>query len=104
RSGHFHHEGHMRATGLPSFRYGVRTVTVGRSGTPIIAAASGEVHGSNEFGDRESSWDESGESGGVALYWAALKDADHTTDVSFESDFFGTIGDVATFVDRKSTR
>jgi hypothetical protein len=98
RNGHFRHEGHMRATGFPSFRYGVRTVMVGRSGTPFIAAAGGAVHGSNEFGDRESSWDESGESVGVALYWASLKGGDHTTDVSFESDFFGTIGDVAAFV------
>jgi hypothetical protein len=88
----------MRATGFPSFQYGVRTVMAGRSGTPFIAAASGRVHGTNEFGDRESSWDESGESPGVALYWAALKGADHTTDVSFESDFFGTFGDVAAFV------
>jgi hypothetical protein len=98
RHGHFRHEGHMRATGFPSFRYGVRTVVVGRSGTPVIAAVSGEVHGSNELGDRESSWDESGESAGVALYWASLKAAEHTTDINFESDFFGTIGDVATFV------
>jgi hypothetical protein len=88
----------MRATGWPSYRYGVRTVVAGRSGTPFIAAASGEVHGTNEFGDRESSWDESGESSGVTLYWASFKDATHNTDVSFESNFFGTIGDVAAFI------
>jgi hypothetical protein len=98
RNGHFRHEGHMRATGFPSFRYGVRTVMQGRSGTPFIAAASGDVHGTNEPGSRESTWDESGDSSGVSLYWASLKGADHTTDVSFESDFFGTIGDVAVFI------
>jgi hypothetical protein len=98
RAGKYRHEGHMRATGFPSFRFGVRTVIVGRSGTPFITAASGEVHGSNEFGDRESSWDESGESGGVAQYWASLKGATPDTELNFESDFFGTIGDVAAFV------
>lgn len=98
RRGHFRHEGHMRATGFPSFRYGVRTVIQGRSGTPFIAAADGEVHGTNEPGDRESSWDVSGDSPTVALYWASLKGAEHTTDINFESDFFGTIGDVAVFV------
>jgi len=98
RTGRYRHEGHMRATGFPSFRFGVRTVIVGRQGTPFIRAASGEVHGSNEFGDRESSWDESGESGGIVQYWASLKSAAPDTQLNFESDFFGTIGDVAAFV------
>ncbi|MEP7309466.1 MAG: hypothetical protein ABJA98_28510 [Acidobacteriota bacterium] len=99
RHGHFRHEGHMRATGFPSFRYGVRTVMAGPSGTPAyVAAASGEVHGTNEFGDRESSWDDSGEQVGIKQYWVALKSGGHTTDISFQSDFFGTFGDVAAFV------
>jgi hypothetical protein len=98
RAGRYRYQGHMRATGWPSFRYGVRTVIVGRSGTPFVTAASGEVHGSNEFGDRESSWDQSGESGGVALYWASLKSAKPDTELNFESDFFGAIGDVVAFV------
>ena len=98
RNGHFRHEGHMLATGFPSFRYGVRTVMGDAAGIPFVAAASGEVHGSNEFGHDRSKWDESGESSGIKLYWAVLKGADHKTDINFESDFFGTIGDVAMFV------
>lgn len=98
RAGGYRHEGHMRATGFPSFRFGVRTVLVSRSGTPFIAAASGEVHGSNEFGDQESSWNQSGESSGVVQYWASLKGATPDTQLDFESDFFGTIGDVVAFV------
>ena len=97
RAGHWRYEGHMRATGFPSFRFGVRTV-VGGAGAPFVTAASGEVHGSNEFGDEESPWTQSGESGAVAQYWAVLKGAGHDTDVNFESDFFGTFGDVAAFV------
>ena len=88
----------MRATGFPSFRFGVRTVVAGGAGAPFVTAASGEVHGSNEFGDEESPWDQSGESGAVAQYWAVLKGAGHDTDVNFESDFFGTFGDVVAFV------
>ena len=98
RNGRYRHVGHMRATGFPSFRYGVRTVLEGQAGTPFVAAASGEVHGTNELGDRESSWDESGTSSGITLYWAALKGARHATDLNFQSDFFGSIGDVAAFV------
>lgn len=100
RAGHFHHEGHMRATGFPSFRYSMRTAVNEASGAPIVFAESGEVHGTNEFGSRESSWDKSGENGGIAQYWALLKGAEHNTEVTFETDFFGSIGDVAAFVGR----
>ncbi|MEO7271059.1 MAG: hypothetical protein ABIX28_23460 [Vicinamibacterales bacterium] len=99
RNGHFSHKGRMEATGFPSFRYGVRTVMGGRSGAPwYVATVTGEVHGSNELGHDVSTWDEGGEDNGVKLYWAALKGGEHTTDVSFESDFFGTFGDVAGFI------
>src|SRR5437868_4937310 len=50
RSGRFHHVGHMRATGFPSFTYGVRTVVAGSAGAPVVVAESGRVHGTNEFG------------------------------------------------------
>jgi len=97
RTGRSRHQGHMRATGFPSFRFGVRTV-VGPLDSPFVAAAAGEVHGTNELGDRESSWDDIDDANGFIQYWALLKGATHTTDVNFESDFFGDIGDVATFV------
>ncbi len=98
RNGRYHHIGHMRATGFPSFRYGLRTVVDGGAGAPFVAAASGDVHGTNELGDRQSDWDESGQSSGITLYWAALKGAGHRTDLNFQSDFFGSISDVAAFV------
>ena len=97
RMGRSRHQGHMRATGFPSFRFGGPTI-VGPLDSPFVAAAAGEVHGSNELGDREASWDDVSEAGGFVGYWALLKGGAHTTDVNFESDFFGDIGDVATFV------
>ena len=98
RTGHYHHEGNMRATGFPSFEYGVRTVVPGSAGTPLAVAEHGRVHGTNEFGDRESSWDTSGASPGLQLYWASYKGVQPETQINFESDFFGAIGDVAAFV------
>lgn len=98
RNGRYRHVGHMRATGFPSYRYGVRLVLEGQAGVPFVTGASGEVHGTNEFGSRESSWDESGDCCGATLYWPALKRAVHTTEVNFQSDFFGSAGDVAAFV------
>jgi hypothetical protein len=98
RNGRYRHEGHMRATGFPSFHYGVRSVLAGNAGAPIAVAVGGDVHGSNEFGDNVSSWDEVGEMGGAKLYWASLKNGNLDTQIDFDSDFFGTIGDVVTFV------
>jgi hypothetical protein len=97
RTGRSRHQGHMRATGFPSFRFGVRTV-VGPLDSRFVAAAAGEVHGTNELGDRESSRDDIDDANGFIQYWALLKGTTHTTDANFESDFFGDIGDVATFV------
>lgn len=89
----------MRATGFPSFQYGVLTTVDGGAGAPFVYHEGGEVSGTNELsGDRESSWDTSEPDFAIAQFWASLKGAKHNTDVNFESDFFGTIGDVATFI------
>ena len=76
----------MLATGFPSFRYGVRTVMGDAAGIPFVAAASGKVHGSNEFGHDRSKWDESGESSGIKFYWAVSKGANQKT-ASISSPF-----------------
>lgn len=98
RNGRYRHQGHMNASGFPSFRFGVRTILAGSAGAPFVIVQSGEVHGTNEFGDRESSWDETKEDGSVRLHWASLKASSPDTQIDFESDLFGAIGDVAAFV------
>src|SRR5262245_35102308 len=98
RDGSVRHQGHMRATGFPSFTFGVRTVLVNDTGVPAVAAASGRVHGTNEPGDRESSWDQSVPNPLVALHWAALKRSRPETSINWDADFVGTIGDVLGFV------
>jgi hypothetical protein len=97
RGGSVRHQGHMRATGFPSFTFGVRTVLVNDAGIPAVATASGRVHGTNEPGDREFSWDQSGPNPLVALHWAAMKRSRPETSINREADFFGTIGDVLGF-------
>ena len=98
RDGSVRHQGHMRATGFPSFTFGVRTVLVNDTGVPAVAAASGRVHGTNELGNRESSWDQSVPNPLVALHWAAMKRSRPETSINWDADFFGTIGDVLGFV------
>jgi hypothetical protein len=65
---------------------------------PMVVPVSGEVHGTNEFGHDRSTWDDGADNSGVQLYWALLKGGGHRTEINFESDFFGTIGDIAVFV------
>lgn len=97
RNGGFRHQGHMRATGFPSFTYGVRTVLANEAGVPAVVAASGRVHGTNEVGDRESSWDQTGREGLVEWHWASMKQARSETSINHDADFFGTVGDVLSF-------
>jgi hypothetical protein len=61
-------------------------------------AASGRVHGTNEPGRRESSWDQTGVNSLLTLHWLSFKGAKLKTDLNFDTDFFGTVGDVLTFV------
>ena len=98
RDGRFRHEGHMRATGFPSFTFGVRTLIVNDAGVPLLIGAGGRVHGFNEPGDRESTWDEADHNDLIALHWDAIKRARADTSIDRETDIFGAFGDVASFV------
>ena len=98
RDGRVRNEGHMRATGFPSFTFGVRTLIVNDAGVPLLIGAGGRVHGTNEPGDRESSWDESDRNGLIALHWDAIKRARADTSIDRDTDIFGAFGDVASFV------
>jgi hypothetical protein len=98
RDGGFHHEGHMRATGFPSFTFGVRTVLANEAGVPAVVAVSGRVHGTNEPGDREFSWQQLDRQGLVAWHWPAMKNAQAETSIQRDSDIFGTFGEIAGFV------
>jgi hypothetical protein len=98
RDGSFRHEGHMRATGFPSFNFGVRTVLDSGTGIPAVLSVSGRVHGTNETGDRVFAWDQSGTNPLVALHWVRMKAARARTEINHDADFFGTVGDVLGFV------
>lgn len=99
RNGDFRHEGHMNASGVPSFQYGVRTVFSNDAGIPVMTGESGHVAGTNEpFDDRESSWDKTDHNGLVALHWAAMKRARAETTIDRDSELFGAFGDVAEFL------
>ena len=59
--GSYTFSGHMRATGLPSFSFNVVAIVRGAGGTAALAVQkSGEVFGTDSFGDREFPWNDVG--------------------------------------------
>lgn len=72
--GSYEFSGHMRATGLTSYHYGVQ-VWVQSGGQAVIAAQKmGNVYGSDTpFADREQGWTETGINRGIATHWRALR-------------------------------
>lgn len=98
RNGTFRFTGDVRATGFQSFNYAVRITIGAELGTPAIMVASGRVHGTNEIGDRESDWDQSGVNNLLALHWLNFKHAQFNTEFNRDVSLFGNVGDVLTFV------
>lgn len=106
RDGSYRYQGHLRATGFPSFEVAIVT-TLGYpiqvpGGPPaagqVAFAAHGEVHGTNEPGDREFAWDDVGESPLLAAEWEAVRRGTFQRRLEFDTDFFGAAGDVASFL------
>jgi hypothetical protein len=107
RDGSYRYQGHMRATGFPSFEVSV-LATLGYPidvppDTPTAAAqvafaAHGECHGTNEPGDREFSWDQQGALPILAAEWEGLRRCTLQRRVDFDTDFFGVAGDAVSFV------
>jgi hypothetical protein len=96
RNGGFSHVGHMRATGFPSFNFGVRTVFQRDAATAVVAA-SGHVAGTVESGDRQVNWRQSGRNPAVALNWLAFKNSTAQTQINRDADWFADVGDVLAF-------
>jgi hypothetical protein len=106
RDGSWRYRGHFRATGFPSFEVSILT-TLGYpvevpgaepAAAQVAFAAKGEVHGTNEPGDREFAWDQSGQLGILASEWAGVRRSTLQRRVEFDTDWFGVAGDVVSFL------
>lgn len=104
RDGSYRYQGHLRATGFPSFQVSVLTtlgyrIPVPGSATPhaaqIAFAAQGQVHGTNEPGDREFSWDQQGVHPLIKAEWHAVRLGQFGARLEFDTDWFGPAGDAA---------
>jgi hypothetical protein len=96
--------GHMRATGLPSYKFRVRAVVRSANGrTAVAAQKSGEVFGTLESGDRQLDWDEPAPSPFTGTAWPDIRMGAMVVNKSYEmSGVLGTLvdvlGDVLEFV------
>ncbi|MFT4088102.1 MAG: hypothetical protein QM658_13325 [Gordonia sp. (in: high G+C Gram-positive bacteria)] len=106
RDGRFEYSGHVRATGWPSYTASVAAVVnfpIVDPGGPdkpgvLTFAAQGRAHGTNESGDRNYSWSQSGTSSLIAAQWLGLRSAQLATRIDYDTDWFGAVGDVVSFV------
>ncbi|MEP6599956.1 MAG: hypothetical protein ABJB98_10995 [Actinomycetota bacterium] len=83
--------GHIRATGFPSYNYGLQA-WVTTSGGPVIAAQrTGNVYGTDTPGRRQDNFSESGNNPAIALNWATLRDS-HGLGFSMHAEIGGVLG------------
>src|SRR5262245_24836176 len=106
RDGSYRYQGHLRATGFPSFEVALLTTLgypVPVPGSPpaiaqVAFTAHGRVHGFNEPGDREHQWDIPGKSLLLAAEWHGVRQSRINHHLEFDPDFFGPAGDVVSFL------
>lgn len=103
RDGTWQYSGRLRATGFTSHKVSLvaRLSLTPHAGDPplVVAIASqGEVHGTNEPGDRNLVLDQSGANPLLAHQWFALRQARFGHELHHDTDIFGTAGDVAGFI------
>ncbi|AMY09577.1 hypothetical protein LuPra_02796 [Luteitalea pratensis] len=107
RDGRYRYQGHFRATGFPSFDVAILTTvgyTIPIPGVPTPAAAQvafaaqGRVHGTNEAGDREHTWDTEGVAPLLAAEWQGVRRGQLNRHLEFDTDWFGPAGDVVGFL------
>jgi hypothetical protein len=64
----------------------------------VAFTAHGRVHGTNEPGDRQYVWDNSGASALLASEWHGVRQSRLNRQLEFDTDWFGPAGDVVSFV------
>jgi hypothetical protein len=71
--GNYVFSGHMRATGVPSYHFGVQGWATGSDGIVVAAQRTGHVYGTDTPGPRQRDWSEPGYNAGITQHWRALR-------------------------------
>lgn len=91
--------GHMEATGLATYHYGVQAWVATGDGTAIAAQQTGDVYGDLEPGDARQNWSQADVNPGIAQHWRSLR-ASHDIGYNMQAEIGGVLGgalDVLTF-------
>lgn len=99
-NGEFVFSGHMRATGFPSFHWGVQAWVRSGDGPVIMAQKLGSVFGTDTPGPRQREWTERGTNGGLRSAWRSIRTG-ASLDYKLHTDVAGVTGalrDVFEFV------
>ena len=65
--------GHVRATGIPSYHYGVQAWAASAGGAVVAAQQTGNVFGTDTPGSRQHNWSEPGINLGIKQHWRSLR-------------------------------
>lgn len=93
--------GHVRATGFPSYTYGVQAWLQTPDGTVIAAATSGEVFGTDTPGYRQRNFSVSGTNPAIADQWGSLRGGAGSIGFRLHAEMSGVLGtaiDVLEFI------
>jgi hypothetical protein len=105
--GSYRYEGHVRATGWPSYDVSILTTVActiplpdGRAfgGAQLAFTAHGRVNGTNDFGDREYPWVQEHDLPMLASEWHAFRTATFHRQLEYDADWFGPAGEVVGFI------
>ena len=89
--GSYTFSGNMRATGLPSYHYGLQAWVKSGDGTVIAAQKVGDVYGTDTPGDRQDNWSQPGGNAAIRQHWLSLR-TDAQTGYNLHADIGGVLG------------
>jgi hypothetical protein len=95
--GNFVFSGHMRATGFPSYHYGVQAWAAGSDGIVVAAQRTGHVYGTDTPGPEQQNWSEPGFNAGITQHWRALRGGPGIG-YHLEADISGVLGAAVDFL------
>ncbi len=98
KDGRWEWTGHFNATGFPSFEVSLTTQIVAEGGAVFVLSERGSVHGTVESGSRRHIWSQRGHAPIQIRLWRNLRRATLYHDLQYDADFFGTVGDVISFI------
>lgn len=99
RTGAWRWDGHLRATGLFSYDTSLLTFVTGDNAPALVLNTHGRISGTNEPGDREFRWNQTGHNPLFRSAWPSLRTSRLEHNLQHDEDVLGgPLGDVWSFL------